>query len=192
MPPGFPAARYAWLEASMANMALLSTGTRHPIDQDYNGTIRKLGGYELFFLGAPRIRQLRVTNTSCKVADAIVDALPVGGGACHAEWSQATNMDTAYGAHGWWDESVAATAKTEDKKKRKKGTNRRARSANSTDATAGGGASATPSTNTTTATTNGTVTVTGAGLNAGGRSDKANTPSPIYAAKHVHGVNSFS
>ena len=77
----------------MANMALLSTGTRHPIDKDYNGTIRKLGGYELFFLGAPRIRQLRVTNTSCKVADAIVGALPVGGGTWAAQLYRNGNGD---------------------------------------------------------------------------------------------------
>ncbi|XP_067952038.1 polycystin-2-like [Watersipora subatra] len=49
--------------------------------------------YESKLLGVPRLRQLRVTNSSCKIAGAFKDVIPE----CYGSWSPSTNDESSFG-----------------------------------------------------------------------------------------------
>ena len=64
------------------------------LEESISATIQ-IGKHELTMVGAPRIRQLRVSNHSCTIPTSFQDKFHT----CYADWSATTNSDIPYHAH---------------------------------------------------------------------------------------------
>jgi len=86
----------SWAQDSVRSMLEPKYYNGNKIDRGPDKNSVRMGGQQMFFIGSPRLRQLRVGNRSCIIPRIFADKHDV----CRGNWDSDTNTDEYYEGHG--------------------------------------------------------------------------------------------
>jgi len=85
-----------WAKESVTNMLQPKYYNGEKIKTSTDKNSVRMGNQQLYFIGSPRLRQLRVANNSCIIPGIFKDKFDV----CRSNWDSGTNTDEFFRGHG--------------------------------------------------------------------------------------------